>query len=54
MVPASLAGVLIPLGLKLVRLGPALASAVILTTFTDVGGLFMFLGMGTLFGDKLL
>jgi magnesium transporter len=41
-------GVLIPLGLRAVRLDPALASSIFLTTVTDVGGFFFFLGLATL------
>lgn len=46
---AATAGTLIPLGLKALRYDPALASAVFITTFTDVFGFFSFLGLGTLF-----
>jgi magnesium transporter len=42
---AALAGVLIPLGLKSLRLDPALASSIFLTTVTDVAGFFFFLGL---------
>jgi magnesium transporter len=45
---AAVAGVLIPLGLKAVRLDPALASSIFLTTVTDVAGFFFFLGLATL------
>jgi magnesium transporter len=41
-------GVLIPLGLRALRLDPALASSIFLTTVTDVGGFFFFLGLATL------
>ena len=40
-----LAGVLIPFGLKALRIDPALASAIMLTTVTDVVGFFLFLGL---------
>ena len=46
---AGLTGTLIPLLLKWVRVDPALASSVFVTTFTDVGGFFSFLGLATLF-----
>jgi magnesium transporter len=46
---AGLAGTLIPLGLKALRIDPALASAVFITTFTDVAGFASFLGLATLF-----
>lgn len=44
MVAAGLAGVVIPFGLKALRIDPALASAIMLTTVTDVVGFFLFLG----------
>lgn len=45
---AAVSGVLIPLGLKSLRLDPALASSIFLTTVTDVAGFFFFLGLATL------
>ncbi len=45
---AAVSGVLIPLGLKAVRLDPALASSIFLTTVTDVAGFFFFLGLATI------
>ncbi len=45
---AAVAGVMIPLGLKALRLDPALASSIFLTTVTDVAGFFFFLGLATL------
>jgi magnesium transporter len=48
MLAAALAGVVIPLGLKALRLDPALASSIFLTTVTDVAGFFFFLGLATL------
>ena len=50
---AGLAGTLIPLGLKALKIDPALASTVWLTTFTDWIGFMLLLGMGTYFLDKL-
>lgn len=50
---AGLAGTLIPLGLKALKIDPALASTVWLTTFTDWIGFILLLGMGTYFLDKL-
>lgn len=44
---AAAAGVMIPLGLKALRIDPALASSVFLTTVTDVAGFFFFLGLAT-------
>lgn len=46
---AAMAGVLVPLTLRKLRLDPALAGSVIVTTCTDVMGFFLFLGLGTLF-----
>jgi len=45
---AATAGVLVPLTLKRMRLDPALAGGVILTTVTDVMGFLSFLGLATL------
>jgi len=45
---AALAGVIVPLTLKRMRIDPALAGGVILTTVTDVVGFLSFLGLGTL------
>ena len=46
---AGFAGIVIPLVLDKLRVDPALASAVILTTITDVFGFLSFLGLATLF-----
>jgi magnesium transporter len=46
---AAIAGVLIPLSLKRLRIDPALAGGVILTTVTDVVGFAALLGLGSLF-----
>jgi len=46
---AASSGTLIPLFLKWIKVDPALASSVIVTTFTDVMGFFSFLGLATLF-----
>jgi magnesium transporter len=46
---ASVAGTLIPLGLRALKVDPALASSVFITTLTDVFGFLSFLGLGTLF-----
>ncbi|WP_286265082.1 magnesium transporter [Thalassotalea atypica] len=45
---AGVAGVTIPLVLKKMNIDPALAGSVILTTITDVVGIFAFLGTATL------
>ncbi|WP_156299505.1 magnesium transporter [Streptobacillus canis] len=51
---ACLVGYLIPVGLKLAKIDPAMASAVVLTTITDICGFFLFLGLATVFLDKLV
>lgn len=48
MLTAGLAGVLVPLGLKRANIDPALAGGMLVTTCTDVVGLFAFLGTATL------
>lgn len=42
---AALSGVLIPFGLKAIKVDPALASSIFVTTVTDVAGFFFFLGL---------
>ena len=44
---AGLAGVLIPIALRKMDIDPALAGGVMLTTITDVVGIFAFLGLAT-------
>ncbi len=44
---AGLAGVLIPIALRRMGIDPALAGGVMLTTITDVVGIFAFLGLAT-------
>ena len=46
---ASTVGTLVPLGLKAIKVDPALASSVFITTFTDVVGFASFLGLATIF-----
>jgi len=48
MLIAAVVGTLIPIALKTSRVDPAIASSVIITTFTDVFGFFSFLGLATL------
>jgi magnesium transporter len=45
---AATAGTLIPLGLRAMKVDPALASSVFITTLTDVFGFLSFLGLATL------
>jgi magnesium transporter len=49
LITAALAGFSIPLLLRKLRIDPALAGTVVLTTVTDVVGFVAFLGLGTLF-----
>ena len=53
MAMAVTAGVLVPVSLRALRLDPALASGVLVTTFTDVLGFFFFLGLATLMIDRI-
>ncbi|HEX6210406.1 MAG TPA: magnesium transporter, partial [Methylomirabilota bacterium] len=46
---AATAGTLIPLGLRALKVDPALASSVFITTLTDVVGFASFLGLATVF-----
>ncbi len=50
---AGMAGTLLPLGLKALKVDPALASTVWLTTFTDWIGFLLLLGLGTQLLDRL-
>jgi magnesium transporter len=54
LVVAAVVGTLVPVALKAFRIDPAIASSVILTTFTDVLGFFSFLGLATLLIRHLL
>jgi magnesium transporter len=53
MVAAAIAGFAIPLMLRALRLDPAQASGVFVTTVTDVCGFFFFLGLATLMLSRL-
>ncbi len=46
---SALSGAMIPAALKKLNVDPAIAGGVILTTFTDIIGIFSFLGLATLF-----
>src|SRR5688572_4554352 len=48
MVAAALSGVLVPYTLKAMRIDPALASSIMVTTVTDVAGFFFFLGLAAI------
>jgi len=45
---ATIVGYLVPVALKKLKVDPALASAVFVTTVTDMCGFFLFLGLATL------
>jgi magnesium transporter len=47
MIAAGLAGASLPIIMKKLKIDPALAGSVILTTITDVVGIFAFLGSAT-------
>ena len=49
MIVATFSGFTVPIVLKKIKVDPALASSVFVTTFTDVLGFFFFLGLATLF-----
>ena len=46
---AAIAATVIPISLRALKIDPALASAVFITTLTDVFGFFAFLGLATIF-----
>lgn len=54
LVVAALAGVVVPMTLKTLRIDPALASSIFVTTCTDIIGFFLFLGLATYFLPHLL
>ena len=49
LVVAGLAGTMVPLTLRALKLDPALASSVVVTAITDIVGFGLFLGLATLF-----
>ncbi|MGJ8687637.1 MAG: magnesium transporter, partial [Spongiibacteraceae bacterium] len=49
LITAALAGATLPLLLKALKIDPALAGGVVLTTVTDVVGFMSFLGLATYF-----
>jgi magnesium transporter len=53
MIVAGLMGTFIPLGMKALKLDPAIASGVFLTTFTDVLGFLFLLGFATILIGQL-
>ncbi len=49
LIVAGIFGFMIPLVLKRINIDPAISSSIFLTTATDVGGFFVFLGLANLF-----
>ena len=54
MLLAGLTGAGVPLLLRRLGMDPAVSSAVFVTTFTDVIGFLMFLGLAAAFIDRLM
>jgi magnesium transporter len=54
LIAAGIAGTLVPLTLRALKLDPALASAVLVTTVTDAVGFGLFLGLATVFIEFLI
>jgi magnesium transporter len=54
LITGALAGVIVPMTLKTLRIDPALASSIFVTTCTDIMGFFLFLGLATHFLQHLL
>lgn len=51
---ACMAGFVIPMSLKLLKIDPAMASGVLLTGITDIFGFLIFLSLATVFLSKIL
>ena len=49
LIVAAFSGVIIPIAMNKLKIDPAIAGSVVLTTITDIVGLFAFLGLATLF-----
>jgi len=54
MIVAASFGAMIPLVLKKIKVDPAIASAIFVTTFTDILGFMTFLGLATAFLSFLI
>jgi magnesium transporter len=48
MIGAAIAGALVPIALQVLKIDPALASPILVTTITDAFGYFIYLGLATL------
>jgi len=49
LIVAGLAGTFIPIIMKRLKIDPAISATVFVTTCTDIGGFFSFLGLATIF-----
>ena len=45
---AGFSGVIVPIVMKKMNLDPAASSAVVVTTFTDIAGVLLYMGLATL------
>jgi magnesium transporter len=54
MITAAVAGFLVPWGFQIIRIDPALASPVLVTTLTDTIGYFIYLGIASLLLIQML
>ncbi len=54
MLSAGIAGALVPMGMQVLRVDPALASPILVTTLTDTCGYLFYLGLATLSLEMLL
>jgi magnesium transporter len=54
MITAAVAGFLVPLGFQVLKIDPALASPVLVTTLTDTIGYFIYLGFASLLLIQLI
>jgi magnesium transporter len=54
MIGAGIAGALVPVMMQVLRIDPALASPILVTTITDTCGYFFYLGLATLVLTRLL
>ena len=54
MIMATIAGFVVPVILEKLKIDPALASGVFVTTVTDVLGFFFFLGLASMFINYLV
>ncbi len=48
MIAAAIAGVMVPISLRAIKVDPALASSIMVTTATDIVGFFLFLSFATI------